>query len=72
MDLEALKKEKAKCKATFTRNLHKLSDLLDEDIELQSQWEVKEQREELSDIQERLFNLLSDLYGLYEDTEDEL
>ena len=37
-----------------------------------SRREVKEQREKLSDIQERLFNLLSNLYGLYEDTEDEL
>ena len=47
-------------------------DLLDEDNELQSRREVKEQREKLSDIRERLLNLLSNLYGLYEDTEDEL
>ena len=52
MNLEALKKEKAKCKAAFTRNLQKLSNLLDKDIELPSRREVKEQREKLSDIQE--------------------
>ena len=32
MELDDLKKEKAKCKGSFTRNVHKLSDILDCDI----------------------------------------
>ena len=42
--MENLKKEKVKCKAAFTRNLHKLSDLLDCDIDLPSRHDIKEQR----------------------------
>ena len=65
-----MKKEKAKCKAAYTRNLHKLSDLLDGDIELPSRREIKDQREKLSIIQEKLFIIYSDLYGLYKDMDD--
>ena len=34
MDVESLKKEKAKCKASYTRILHKLSDSLGDEAEL--------------------------------------
>lgn len=45
MDVENLKKEKAKAKAAFTRTLHCLEDVLVDVNELSSRRLIKEKRE---------------------------
>ena len=67
MDVESLKKEKAKRKASYTRILHKLSDSLDDEAELPSRRQIKQLREKLGVAQETLFNILLDLHNRYQE-----